>query len=268
MTAVSKGCAWSAWAFCRVFVKAARASERACQISRIPATGRRRLLSGWGTWIRTKTNRVRVCCATVTPFPNYQALSVVYAGNRLPRMRRTPTREGGCGPSTRSLPLLASRVLGASCRAALAGRFRLCVLRHDAGIKLTDGRDFWPGVQRRYSELDRGRTFFTEILADDHEREFIGPREIRLGKIAKSGADHNELTALRLFHDPDRIDLHRRKAQTLDAIGARRDRHRVLDGIAGELEWPVILQAVRSRAGRRGQRRAQNQGGRRKDMSS
>jgi hypothetical protein len=24
---------------------------------------------GWGTWIRTKTNRVRVCCATVTPFP-------------------------------------------------------------------------------------------------------------------------------------------------------------------------------------------------------
>ena len=26
--------------------------------------------SGWGTWIRTKTNRVRVCCATVTPFPN------------------------------------------------------------------------------------------------------------------------------------------------------------------------------------------------------
>src|SRR5690348_2877536 len=23
-----------------------------------------------GTWIRTKTNRVRVCCATVTPFPN------------------------------------------------------------------------------------------------------------------------------------------------------------------------------------------------------
>jgi hypothetical protein len=27
-------------------------------------------LNGWGTWIRTKTNRVRVCCATVTPFPN------------------------------------------------------------------------------------------------------------------------------------------------------------------------------------------------------
>jgi hypothetical protein len=26
--------------------------------------------AGWGTWIRTKTNRVRVCCATVTPFPN------------------------------------------------------------------------------------------------------------------------------------------------------------------------------------------------------
>jgi hypothetical protein len=25
--------------------------------------------AGWGTWIRTKTNRVRVCCATVTPFP-------------------------------------------------------------------------------------------------------------------------------------------------------------------------------------------------------
>src|SRR5581483_144518 len=25
--------------------------------------------TGWGTWIRTKTNRVRVCCATVTPFP-------------------------------------------------------------------------------------------------------------------------------------------------------------------------------------------------------
>jgi hypothetical protein len=28
------------------------------------------LRGGWGTWIRTKTNRVRVCCATVTPFPN------------------------------------------------------------------------------------------------------------------------------------------------------------------------------------------------------
>ena len=28
------------------------------------------LAAGWGTWIRTKTNRVRVCCATVTPFPN------------------------------------------------------------------------------------------------------------------------------------------------------------------------------------------------------
>jgi hypothetical protein len=27
-------------------------------------------VAGWGTWIRTKTNRVRVCCATVTPFPN------------------------------------------------------------------------------------------------------------------------------------------------------------------------------------------------------
>jgi hypothetical protein len=26
-------------------------------------------MAGWGTWIRTKTNRVRVCCATVTPFP-------------------------------------------------------------------------------------------------------------------------------------------------------------------------------------------------------
>src|SRR5581483_1427309 len=85
---------------------------RSDQIVRLAATGRRRLVSGWGTWIRTKTNRVRVCCATVTPFPNYQALSVVYAGNRLPRMRRTPTREGGCGSSTRSLPLLASRLLG------------------------------------------------------------------------------------------------------------------------------------------------------------
>lgn len=30
---------------------------------------KRALGSGWGTWIRTKTNRVRVCCATVTPFP-------------------------------------------------------------------------------------------------------------------------------------------------------------------------------------------------------
>jgi hypothetical protein len=28
---------------------------------------------GWGTWIRTKTNRVRVCCATVTPFPTEAA---------------------------------------------------------------------------------------------------------------------------------------------------------------------------------------------------
>jgi hypothetical protein len=25
---------------------------------------------GWGAWIRTKTGRVRVCSATVTPRPN------------------------------------------------------------------------------------------------------------------------------------------------------------------------------------------------------
>jgi hypothetical protein len=33
---------------------------------------------GWGTWIRTKTNRVRVCCATVTPFPNGIAEQIQY----------------------------------------------------------------------------------------------------------------------------------------------------------------------------------------------
>ena len=37
--------------------------------------GLRITVFGWGTWIRTKTNRVRVCCATVTPFPN-QAIDI------------------------------------------------------------------------------------------------------------------------------------------------------------------------------------------------
>ena len=36
---------------------------------------RRGIRLGWGTWIRTKTNRVRVCCATVTPFPT-EALDI------------------------------------------------------------------------------------------------------------------------------------------------------------------------------------------------
>src|SRR5262245_19241882 len=35
---------------------------------------------GWGTWIRTKTNRVRVCCATVTPFPNGIAEQIQIVG--------------------------------------------------------------------------------------------------------------------------------------------------------------------------------------------
>jgi hypothetical protein len=63
---------------------------------------------GWGTWIRTKTNRVRVCCATVTPFPNgllskFNSLRncsaiAPWAANRRPAGRR----------STRSPPRLAS----------------------------------------------------------------------------------------------------------------------------------------------------------------
>ena len=40
-----------------------RAASRLRMLARITECG-------WGTWIRTKTNRVRVCCATVTPFPN------------------------------------------------------------------------------------------------------------------------------------------------------------------------------------------------------
>ena len=62
----------------RLFIE--EVEERATSASGIGARGsndrRREIRSsswdrcGWGTWIRTKTNRVRVCCATVTPFPN------------------------------------------------------------------------------------------------------------------------------------------------------------------------------------------------------
>ena len=69
--------------------------------------------TGWGTWIRTKTNRVRVCCATVTPFPtgfpnNFNSLErCSEAGRKLKRKSAFLAS----GPSTRSLPDLASAVI-------------------------------------------------------------------------------------------------------------------------------------------------------------
>jgi hypothetical protein len=81
--------------------------------------------AGWGTWIRTKTNRVRVCCATVTPFPN-----------RLPSAINSlfgcPGRSHAAGPgqitarwserSTRLVLPLASAEAEAFLRSALPGR--------------------------------------------------------------------------------------------------------------------------------------------------
>ena len=46
------------------------------------------VIVGWGTWIRTKTNRVRVCCATVTPFPNGIAGRIQWLIELLGRGRR------------------------------------------------------------------------------------------------------------------------------------------------------------------------------------
>jgi hypothetical protein len=68
---------------------------------------------GWGTWIRTKTNRVRVCCATVTPFPN----GIPNKFNNLwncPDRAATCVAQIGAGPWLRPsilyLPALASAV--------------------------------------------------------------------------------------------------------------------------------------------------------------
>ena len=68
---------------------------------------------GWGTWIRTKTNRVRVCCATVTPFPNgfpnnFNGLERCSEAERKPGRKSAPLASR---PSTRSLPGLASAVI-------------------------------------------------------------------------------------------------------------------------------------------------------------
>jgi hypothetical protein len=48
--------------------------------------------AGWGTWIRTKTNRVRVCCATVTPFPN-RFPNIFNGLERCSEAEREPTRK-------------------------------------------------------------------------------------------------------------------------------------------------------------------------------
>ena|SRR5690349_15928973 len=69
--------------------------------------------AGWGTWIRTKTNRVRVCCATVTPFPNgfpnnFNGLERCSEAERKPRRKSAFLASR---PSTCSLPGLASAVI-------------------------------------------------------------------------------------------------------------------------------------------------------------
>jgi hypothetical protein len=86
-------------------VRVARQARDAASIAKYTIGS---LWIGWGTWIRTKTNRVRVCCATVTPFPNgllskFNSLRncsaiAPWAANRRPASRR----------STRSPPHLAS----------------------------------------------------------------------------------------------------------------------------------------------------------------
>ncbi len=66
---------------------------------------------GWGTWIRTKTNRVRVCCATVTPFPKnhprYQQLSWM-SGHLGAAGSPAKSASARVRPSTRLVPGLAS----------------------------------------------------------------------------------------------------------------------------------------------------------------
>ncbi len=66
---------------------------RAIFLKRLPI---QRVMAGWGTWIRTKTNRVRVCCATVTPFPTGMPISF----NQLPNCLAPfyePGRANRCG---------------------------------------------------------------------------------------------------------------------------------------------------------------------------
>ena len=86
--------------------------------------------AGWGTWIRTKTNRVRVCCATVTPFPNGLP-------SEINSLFGCPGKSHAAGPgqitarwserSTRLILSLASAEAKAFLRSALPGRcaFRL-----------------------------------------------------------------------------------------------------------------------------------------------
>ena len=45
------------------------------------------LVSGWGIGIRTPTNRVRVCRATVTQFPNVSTLGIIYQNARCVKIK-------------------------------------------------------------------------------------------------------------------------------------------------------------------------------------
>ena len=73
---------------------------------------------GWGTWIRTKTNRVRVCCATVTPFPNV----ITEQNQRFNGFAGNCRRGLGCKSPAASLAFLYPQASGlASMRKALPG---------------------------------------------------------------------------------------------------------------------------------------------------
>jgi hypothetical protein len=104
--------------------KSGQIMSRKCEASRADAREKNSKSGaaregGWGTWIRTKTNRVRVCCATVTPFPNGLP-SLINSLCGYPGKSHT----AGAGQitarwwqrSTRLIPLLASAEAAAFCR--------------------------------------------------------------------------------------------------------------------------------------------------------
>jgi len=82
------------------------------------------------------------------------------------------------------------------------------------------------------------------VFSNDHQSECVSTIEVWLSEIAEARPDQNQLAKLRLFCHRDTVDLHRRPAQTLNTVSARRDRHRPLHGVAGKLVGADIAHAI------------------------
>ncbi len=74
------------------------------------------------------------------------------------------------------------------------------------------------GIQPRHRNLHSGSPLIITVPADDHEGEAVLTDEIPIGEVPKPGSDQPEFANLWLVRYRYVVDLHRRPAQTLDAI--------------------------------------------------